>query len=417
MNKHTNFPPVLLTLIFLFTAFASAAAPRLKEGAWRGILQLNDSMQLPFNFETEISKNAIKVTFINGDERIVTKEANRVGDSLFIKMPVFDSEFRCRVYDDSLKGSWINHARKDRNIIPFSAFFNITYRFKPAASNLPVKLPVKQFGGRWEVTFNPGTESSYKAVGEFRQMGDNKVHGTFLTETGDYRYLDGDASFFGLRLSHFNGAFAFLFTSVSKGDSLIGNFWSGAHGHERWVAVKNPGFRLREADSLTFLKPGYRRIDFSFPNTEGKLVSLSDDRYKNKVVIVQVMGTWCPNCIDETAYLAQLHKKYAKQGLEVIALAFERSSDFGKAAANIDRVRKHLGAEYEFLITGKTGKAAAEEVLPMLDHVMAFPTTIFIDKKGNVRKIHTGFSGPGTGESYEKFASETDQLISDLLKE
>lgn len=408
--------PIAFALIFLFTAITSTAASRIKEGVWRGVLQLNDSMQLPFNFETVVSKSSIKIIFINAEERIEAKEVKRQGDSLLIKMPVFDSEFRCRIYEDSLQGNWVNHARKSRNIIPFKAFYNVDYRFKPLGS-APVKLPVKQFGGKWEVTFNPGMNNSYKAIGEFRQSHDNKVHGTFLTETGDYRYLDGDAGFFGLRLSHFNGAFAFLFTAIPKGDSLIGNFWSGAHGHERWVAVKNAGFRLREADSLTFLKPGYEKISFTFPDIEGKMVSLSDDRFKGKVIIVQVMGTWCPNCMDETAYLAQLHKKYRQQGLEVIALTFERTDDINKAIANVNRVKKHYGAEYEFLMTGKTGAAAAAQALPMLDHVMAFPTTIFIDRNGKVRKIHTGFSGPGTGDSYEKFTAATEQLVTKLLNE
>lgn len=422
MNGHIFFLRILFSLIFFLAVFSISAAPRLKEGTWRGVLQLNDSMQLPFNFETQVKKSAITVTFLNASERIIAKEVKLVGDSLFIKMPLYDSEFRCKVYEDSLKGNWINRSRKDKNVISFKAVYNVEYRFRPENTSLPAlgpgkKLPVKNFSGRWEVTFNPGTAKSYKAVGEFRQEGNNKLYGTFLTETGDYRYLEGDASFFGLRMSHFNGAFAFLFTAVSKGDSLIGNFWSGTHGYERWVAVKNKEFRLREADSLTFLKPGYEKIAFSFPNAEGKIVSLSDDRYKGKVVIVQIMGSWCPNCMDETAWLAELHKKYGSQGLEVIALAFERTEDRAKAAANISRVKKHLNAGYEFLLTGKTGKSAAGEALPMLNHVMAFPTTIFIDKSGKVRKIHTGFSGPGTGAAYEKLTAETEKFILDLLGE
>jgi peroxiredoxin len=414
------FSRLLFGLLCSLLVLPASASQKLSEGMWRGILQLNDSMQLPFNFEVRVLKSGDRITFINAEERIIASDVKRTADSIFIRMPVYDSEFRCKVYRDSLVGKWINHSRRNKNVIPFKAFYNESYRFRREAGAVTpgrIPLPVKDYTGKWEVTFNPGTKNSYKAIGDFTQLPDNKLQGTFLTATGDYRYLEGDASFFGLRLSHFNGAFAFLFTALSKQDSLIGHFWSGAHGYEKWIAVKNSKYKLPDADSLTFLKPGYERMDFSFPNTEGKQVSLADERYKNKVVIVQVMGSWCPNCMDETAYLAQLHKKYKEQGLEVIALSFERTQDMGKAAANLNRVKKHFGAEYEFLLTGKTGKEAAAEILPMLNHVMAFPTTIFIDKSGKVRHIHTGFSGPGTGDAYEELTREIEKMVKAMLKE
>ena len=410
---------VFVAALLLF-AFTIDAAPMLKSGTWRGVLQLNDSMQLPFNFEAEILKSGTRITFINAEERILTKEVKLLGDSVFIKMPVYDSEFRCKILGDSLVGNWFNRARKEKNIIPFKAYHNVASRFiTPPNKELPVNISVdRNFSGHWEVTFSPGTANSYKAIGQFTQQRNGAVYGTFLTETGDYRYLEGNANFIWLRMSHFNGAFAFLFTAVSKGDSLIGNFWSGAHGHEKWVAVKNPDFKLRSADSLTFLKPGYEKIDFTFPDTEGKNVSLSDERFKNKVVIIQIMGSWCPNCMDETAYLAELHKKYRSQGLEVVALSFERAQDIAKADENVKRVKKHYKAEYTFLVTGIAGKAAAaSEALPMLNRVMAFPTTIYIDRSGKVRKIHTGFSGPGTGENYTKLTEETDKFVRSLLKQ
>ncbi|MBK7181700.1 MAG: TlpA family protein disulfide reductase [Bacteroidetes bacterium] len=115
-------------------------------------------------------------------------------------------------------------------------------------------------------------------------------------------------------------------------------------------------------------------------------MSLTDEKYKNKVVIIQLMGTWCPNCIDETKFFAGFHKNMLK-GVEVIALAFERTDDFSKAVQNVSRVKNKFSANYDFLITEKTGAQQASEALPMLNKVMAFPTTIYIDKKGVVRKF------------------------------
>ena len=53
----------------------------------------------------------------------------------------------------------------------------------------------------------------------------------------------------------------------------------------------------------------------------------------------------------------------------------------------------------------------------MLNKIISYPTTIFIDKKGNVRKIYTGFSGPATGEAYTDFVKETTEFVEMLLRE
>lgn len=404
---------LIVSLFFFVNSFAQYA--NLRTGDWKGILQLNDSIQLPFNFQVK----ALSLEIMNGDERIVVDEIKFLGDSVFIKMPVFDSEFRVEMAGDTImKGNWVNYARKNKNVIPFFA----SHCFKKNCDDKNVFTSSQYFNmnGNWECDFSPDTKDKSKAKGVFIQTDPfKKLTGTFLTETGDYRYLEGklndERSF---QLSCFDGSHAFLFTGKVKGDSIVdGHFYSGSHWHEPWVAVRNDKFELRNPDSLTFLKPGFTKVDFSFKNTEGKLVSLKDAKYKNKVVIVQLMGTWCPNCMDETKFLAPFYEKYKAQGLEVIALAFERTDDFAKAVSNVERSKKRFNANYDFLITMKTGKEQASEALPMLNAVMAFPTTIYIDKKGVVRKIYTGFSGPATGDAYIKYVEETTLFVEKMLKE
>lgn len=416
MNKRKTFfksgTTIVVSLLFFVSSFAQDA--NIRTGFWKGLLQLNDSTQLPFIFQVK----ALSLEIINADERIVIDEIKFLGDSVFIKMPVFDSEFRVQMIGDTLMtGSWINYARKTKNVIPFSA--------KHCLNNCDDKSVFAStqyfdIAGDWECDFSPVTKETSKAKGVFIQVNPfKKLTGTFLTETGDYRYLEGKLgqgrSFY---LSCFDGSHAFLFKGKVKGDSIVdGHFYSGSHWHEPWVAVRNDKFELRNPDSLTFLKPGFMKVDFSFKNTEGKSVSLSDNKYKNKVVIVQLMGTWCPNCMDETKFLAPFYEKYKAQGLEVIALAFERTDDFAKAVSNVERSKKRFNANYDFLITMKTGKDQASEALPMLNSVMAFPTTIYIDKKGVVRKIYTGFNGPATGDAHTKFVEQTILFVEKLLKE
>jgi len=130
------------------------------------------------------------------------------------------------------------------------------------------------------------------------------------------------------------------------------------------------------------------------------------------------MGSWCPNCMDETRLYCRWYEKYQPQGLEIIALAYERASDFPTAVRSISRLKQHFNCGYEFLIANySTDKEAAARTLPMLNRVIAYPTSIFIDRQGRVRKIHTGFNGPGTGPLYTRFVEQYTAFIEQLLAE
>lgn len=402
---------MVVSLLFFMATLNGRDIPA---GLWQGHLQLNDTTDLPFRFEVRY-EGIYSIVFHNVDERIVTNEIRIAGDSVFIQMPVFDSEFKIILTkEDAMKGVWINHMRKSQNVIPFEAKLG-----KNSALGGAYIKQLHLADLKWEATFSPGTKDESKAIGLFKQNGVD-VTGTFLTETGDYRFLEGGQYGFNkVYLSCFDGSHAFLFTfDVLEGDSLKnGHFYSGAHHHETWVAKRNEKFELRNPDSLTNLKPGFSKVDFSFKNIEGKQVSLRDEKYKGKVTIVQLMGTWCPNCMDETKFLAPFYDKYNKKGLEVIGLAFERTDDFNKAVNNLQRSKSKFNVNYDLLVTMKTGKDQASEALPMLNAVMAFPTTIYIDKKGVVRKIYTGFNGPATGPAYTKFVEDTTRFVEKLLAE
>lgn len=339
----------------------------------------------------------------------MAEEVLLAGDSLTVKMPVFDSEFRLKILANGqkLSGVWLNHARKTQNSIAFTAQPVVKQMALPSPNNL---------SGKWETWFSPDKEEDkYPAIGEFRQQ-KGKLAGTFLTETGDYRFLEGrwtsEKDFY---LACFDGSHAFLFTGSYENDQIRGVFYSGSHWQEPWLARRNPAFQLRAADSITFLKPGYTGVSFTFPDLEGKKVSFPSKATENKVVIVQLMGSWCPNCMDETKLLTEWYKQYHSQGLEIIGLAYERSEKFDEAARAVSRLKQHFAVPYPLLIGGISAKKSAAETLPMLNEIAAYPTTIFIDRAGRVRKIHTGFSGPGTGKHYTDFVKETEAFIAELL--
>ena len=380
---------------------------KLKTGTYRAVLAVQDGEELPFTFEVE-SPTSLKI--FNAEEVIEVDEVNYVNDSVIIKTPVFEGYIKAGFDGDHLKGDFIKESLN--RVVPFEATYNNTNRFD--AENATA-----QATGVWETLFSPGVEGDeYIAKGIFKQEG-NKVTGTFRTTTGDYRYLEGVMDGDEMKLSTFDGAHAFLFTAKVSDSTMEGVFYSGNHWKEPFIAKRNADYELPSANELTYLNEGYDKLAFSFPNEKGELVSLEDDQFKDKVVLVQIMGTWCPNCLDESKYYTQFYKNNKDKDLEIVALAFEYAKTPEKANASIARLREKLNIEYPILLAqyGTSNKQKAQEKLPMLNHVLSYPTTIFIDITGKVRKIHTGFNGPATGEKYTEFKTEFEGFVAELLAE
>lgn len=364
---------------------------------------------LPFLFDLEHTGTALRMFIHNGDEQITVDEITLNGDSMHIRMPLYDSEFRCRLVNDStMVGQWHNYLRGPEYKIAFTAQAGHAPRFAEGIGAVSVH-------GQWETHF--GTDDDTPAIGLFDQNG-HRVTGTFATETGDYRFLDGVMRNDSLFLSSFNGFHAFLFKAKLVNDSLRGRFWSGTHYQDAWVAALNPSFKLRNEDSLTFLKEGYDMVDFHFPNIDGGDLSPKDPAHKGNVLLVQVMGSWCPNCADESRLLSDLYDRHHTRGLDVIALAFERYPDPDKALSGLKRYREELGVHYPIAYAGFADKDTTSAKLPFLNHIMSYPTCIFIGRDGMVRRIRTGFYGPGTGaERYAAYERDLERFVVDLLNE
>lgn len=408
-----------LWLLLCIPAFAFAMQQEkrdLQTGIWQASLHRKDGANIAFNFEVKDSGRQKVVYVLNAKERLLVDDVKVQGDSVFIKMPFFNSEFRAAFTEaGQLKGIWIRHLA-DRDVsIPFTAVHNVKQRFE---QHNPAKGDVS---GRWSTWFtSPGKKDSSYAVGEFKQEG-NIVHGTFLTSTGDYRFLEGIVDGDTLKLSTFDGSHAYYFTALLKGNTLEnGIFYAGiGDGKQTWTAVKDEKAALPDEKSLASVKPGSSRLDFTFPDMSGKKVSIADKQFKNKVIVISIMGSWCPNCMDETAFLADWYKTNKDRGVEVIGLAYEHTTDFAKSQKSLQGFLKRFDVNYPVLITGVTTSdpERTEKTIPQITKIKGFPTTIFVDKNGNVREVHTGFSGPGTGEHYETFKKEFNALIDGLLAE
>jgi len=406
---------LLLFLSLIAFVNLSSAQSHLKTGIWRGELKSKAGGLLPINFDVKDVAGKQQLFIHNAAERFKVSEIREKGDSVFIRMPLFNSEFKLKKNADGLTGKWIKHYADHDAIMDFNAEPGKSWRFFSKVS--PSKFNIT---GRYSAVFVDDKGKKDTTVGEFKQNG-SYLTGTFLTTTGDYRYLEGTVNGNKMYLSTFDGGHAFFFVADIKDAKTLVNgvYYDGADEVEKWTAIRDAKAQLPDAYSLTKLKPGVKKIAFSFPDINGKKISLSDPRYKNKVVIIQMMGSWCPNCMDETNYLVNnYYKKYHAKGVEIIGLAYERTPDFNKSKATLQQLRTRFNIPYTVLITGYTpARGEPMKSLPQLANYMGFPTTIIIDKHGDVSKIHTGFSGPGTGKYYTEFIAEFEKLTDNLLAE
>jgi thiol-disulfide isomerase/thioredoxin len=350
---------IIFFIIFLSTiACTGQSAPAtVKPGQYRAVLKTPGG-ELPFGLDiqpTANESNTYKVFALNGNERLPMDRATVQGDSLRIPMTLFESELIAKIDGNRLRGVYRRQrVGQPAQTLPFEAQHGLSYRFtpdgKPAAANLT---------GNWATNFDSktGKVDTVNAVGVFDQKG-SRLTGTFLTPTGDYRYLDGSVVGDSLFLSCFDGSHLYLFKA--KHDpatkTLTGGMWAGIASYTPWVARFDPKAELPDPAKLTYLKSGAKTLNFSFPEPTGKPVSLSDSRFKNKVTIVQFLGSWCPNCMDETNFLSPWYKKNKQRGIEIVGLAFERSADMAISGPKIERMKQRFQIDYPIALAGTNDK-------------------------------------------------------------
>lgn len=400
-------------MIVLFTVSAASAQISLPQGAWSGHLLREDGNTISFHFDIKTEKGKNVVYIINANEKIRVDKVKNTKDSVEIEMPVFESVFRVKkITGRKWEGTWTKAGSKKMQVMPFTA--------EPQQDShiQPIQPAIADITGKWAVTFTENEPLYKPGIGEWQQKG-NTLRGTILTPTGDYRYLSGVVTGDSLKISTFDGAHAFLFIAkIENGQKISGGmFYSGATSAQPWIAEKDANAVLPDVAAM-FMKDPEEKLRFRFQDLHKKMVSIEDPKFKNKVVIVQIMGSWCPNCMDETAFLSEFYARYKQKGVEVIGLAYEYSTDFERAKNSIEKFKNRFNVQYTLLNTGVTSSDSlrTEKTLPQLTPIKSFPSMIIVDRTGRVAKVHTGFEGPGTGLHYEAFKREFEATIDKLLK-
>jgi len=405
MNKLNAQGLILVLNLILSLSSFHAVTKTLKEGIWRGVYTITGN-EIPFLFEVK----ANSVFLINGEDRFQAKNLVYRNDSVFIPFDLYDSVLKCKMGENTLEGKLVKTSGgKMVSEVPFKAEFGNKNRFP-----VSTEKPSFSLAGTWDISIGEGADAE-KTVGNF-SLKNSILTGSILTTTGDYRFLEGVAHGKTFELSAFGGSSPYLLKGEFTGENSFTGEFVTPRKATPISGTRNAKAALPDAYKMTSLKEGYSTIAFSFPNLDGKKVSLTDPAYKGKVVVVTLLGSWCPNCLDENKFLAEWYKVNRQRGVEIIGLGFERKPDFESSRKSLSALKTRLGIDYEILFAGQVGPDAAK-LLPQLNGIASYPTSIFIDKKGNVRKIHSGFSGPATGKFFDEFKTEFNELIDSLLAE
>ena len=392
----------LLILIFLSSIFP-AYGMKLNSGPWRFELKTTHAV-IPFIMDLKWKNGRMSGTLHNGKEKIPLKDI--VVKAKKISIPLLTYELSIELTQEKpslLVGYLVRHNKNPEVKTSLVGIHGEANRFPGEKEKPSINLE-----GRWDLTLTDGEEKATPAIGKFTQKG-NILTGTILTPTGDYRYLEGVVSGTSFAAASFDGVYNYLFSGT-----IIKNELDGTIKSNTLTKVKgtlNDKVELPDAYKQTSIK----EIKFSFPNLKGEMVSLTDVKYKNKPVVIQIFGSWCPNCMDELNFLSPWYKEHSSQGVEILALAFERSLGKTEALAQLYKLQNKLKVSYPILHVGSTSEDKPAAFLPGLENFISFPTTIFLNKKHAVEKVHAGFSGPSTGEYYEKWIKEFNQTVTELI--
>jgi glutathione peroxidase-family protein len=402
----------LLAAALALAACSKPASRELQAGSYRAALELPGSKTVPFGLDVAQEETGMVLYVINGDERIRLDEVAVTPGQLQARFPGYETTLSAKVRGGELTGD-VTLVHTDGKVLqlPFTAKLGETWRFYPDA--LPDNA---DFAGRWDVTFTDGTGRRTAGVAVFDQSFDD-VTGTVQMPTGDQRFLAGEAHDEELRLSRFDGGAVVLYEAkLDASGKLVGETWSDRSGSQRFVATRNPDASIEAVALASQLRNPDTQFTFAFRDLDGRTVSSGDARFKDKALLVTLAGSWCPNSHDEARLLVQLDRQYRSRGLEIVSLMFEQHAEFNRAVAAVQRFRTAYDITYPTLIAGTADKTQAAAVLPQLEAVLAYPTAIFIDRRGRVHAIHTGFAGPATGVQHDLLAHEFEARIEELLQ-
>ena len=394
---------VVAVLIALVSLPAPARAQSLN-GLWDATVIVNN-VEIPFRLELAGNGSAAKGSFFNGDEKVTSTTGSFENGALVLSFDEYETKLEATLKDGRLEGQYSRSTRGAP--YPFQA-----KRFTPTtvdAANVP------SIAGLWNVQVKSSKgESAWQLI--VRQSG-GEVSAAILRVDGDTGALTGTFANGKFVLSHFSGARPLRLELTPQADGTLAVV---QNKDNPLTAMRSDVARAKglpepsNPSRFTSVKDPTEPLRFSFPDLNGKIVSNTDDRFRGKVVIVSISGSWCPNCHDEAPFLAELYRKYRGQGLEIVSLSFEEAAQL-KNPTRLRAFNKRYGIEYTVLLPGEP-KELTEKV-PQAVNLSSFPTTFYLGRDGRVRGVHAGFPGAASGKFHQDAKNEITADVERLLAE
>jgi thiol-disulfide isomerase/thioredoxin len=374
-------------------------------GAWRGVLDVAGG---PLRFALEIERtrqDSLSGRFCNGDRCEPWFAIRASGDSLTFEIADYAATIRARMSGDSLAGVYHNVGNRGPRTIPFRA----------ARGRWPQEAAPEALLGRWDATLTTDGRTSPRVF--LFENGPSGLRAAVISNTGDYGQFGGRAEADSVSIARFDGSFVYMLTARLDGDTLRGLFHAGLRTQTPFTAVRSGGKPHLRAPTEVTQADTTAPFRFAFRDVDGRPVSNEDDRFRGKVVVVDVFGTWCPTCHEAAPVLVSLYRDYHDRGLEIVGLAYEVTGDSAIDGALVRRYRERLGVPFPLLLAGINDTEAAAATLPQLRGFTSFPTTIFLGRDGRVRRVHAGFYGAATGPMHARQIAGFRAVIERLLEE
>jgi thiol-disulfide isomerase/thioredoxin len=388
--------PLLLQLAA--TAIGSPAGP------WKAVLDLAGGA-LPFTIDLERSGGSLRGRLCNGDKCQPFSAVRVERDSVVLEMADYAATLRASLHGDSLTGYYHNVGSNGPRTIPFRAG-----RGRPERSDGSPRLI-----GRWDATYFQDLGSSAR-VFEFWNSSKG-FQGRIISSTSDYGPYAGSVVGDSFAVGLFDGSFVYLLTGKLQGDTLRGLFHAGLRTQTPWIAVRSSGSAHLASPTEVSSADTTEPLRFAFADLDGRLYRSDDRRLRGKVVVVEILGSWCPTCHDAMPELLRLYRRYHARGVEFVGLAFESTGDTAIDARQVRRYRDKFDIPFPLLLAGVNDGESIAAALPQLRNVTAFPTTVFLGRDGRVRRIHAGFHGLGAGPQHARMVREFETEVEGLLRE
>lgn len=396
---------VFSSLTFMLCAFTFGQ--NLQSGLWKGVIHYSQQ-EVPFTFEVSNTRNSTSIVLINGLERREIQNVTVLDDSIKMTLSPFDVEIRAAFNQESMEGSYIRNYRGEK--ARFTASFG-DERFTRDVGDSSNDMDL-----RWEMTFERGAPNESKGLGLFEKIGE-KVYGTVMTRTSDFRYFEGILDGDSIKMSSFDGAHAFMILGRKNEEMWQGEFVFDDGYSEAWEGVPNSDFELEDPFQIVQLESGSYRPYYDLLGAGSGKNSIEVGKYENKALIIQLFGTWCPNSFDQTNYLVEWYNSKKPENVEILASSYEANYSMEYGLKRIDEYIDDNEIPYEVVLGGRLSKSSAAMPFSFIDRIEAFPTLVFVDKQGYVRYVHSYFNGPATGSYYDEFDQRFGEIITELSGE